>query len=183
LSITLIHNTASMRSLLTLFLLLSIACQSDKKQTASQIAQVKKDSISKISTAQIVFQKPQPLPNAVDIINEWRALNEYDQFLNSFFGKSKWEVMHNYDVLVEATNTFFEGEIPEAAKDKKIISRMQVMRTFVMKLQDDLIDVDISDSVFNQDLKEIQTAYNGLYVQLNKINLFQPNPELLDTLD
>jgi hypothetical protein len=57
------------------------------------------------------------------------------------------------------------------------------MRTFVMKLQDDLIDVDISDSVFNQDLKEIQTAYNGLYVQLNKINLFKPNPDLLDTIN
>jgi hypothetical protein len=172
-----------MRLLLTLFLLFSIACQSDKKQSAAQIAQAKKDSISKISNAKITFKKPQPLPNAVDIINEWRALNEYDQYLNSFFGKNKWEVMHNYDALVEATNTFFEGEIPEAAKDKKIISRMQVMRTFVMKLQDDLIDVDISDSVFNQDLKEIQTAYNGLYVQLNKINLFKPNPDLLDTIN
>ena len=172
-----------MRFILTLFLLLSIACQSDKKKSATKIAQAKKDSISKIIITKINFHKPQPLPNSVDIINEWRALDEYDKYLNTFFGKSKWEIMHNYDVVVEATNTFFEGEIPKAAKDKKIISRMQVMRTFVMKLQDDLIDADISDSVFNQDLKEIQTAHNGLYVQLNKMNLFQPNPELLDTIN
>lgn len=172
-----------MRILLTIFLLFSIACQSDRKQSAAKIAQIKKDSIAKSTTAKITFSKPQPLPNAVEIINQWRALDEFDKSLNTFFSKSKWEVMHNYDELVEATNTFFEEKIPEAAKDKKIIARMQVMRTFVMKLQDDLIDSDISDSLFNQDLKEIQTAYNGLYVQLNKINLFLPNPELLDTLN
>ncbi len=172
-----------MRILLTFFLLLSIACQSDKKQSAAKIAQAKKDSIAKTTTAKIAFRKPQPLPNAVEIIGEWRALTEFDIYLNNYFGKSKWEVMNNYDALVEANQTFMEAEIPESAKDKKIISRMQVMKTFILKLQDDLIDADISDSLFNQDLKEIQTAYNGLYVQLNKINLFQPNPELLDTIN
>jgi DNA repair ATPase RecN len=169
--------------LVLLFLGGLYACDNGKKKRAERIERARQDSLWKAKFLPIVLEKPALRPNAVQVLDSWPSLKEFDAYLNRYVKLNRGEAVQGIDELVEATETLFEGYVPKDANIPHIRSRMNLLRNFILKYQDNLLDANISDSTLQKNLAEIKSAYLGIYTQLNKVNQFNPNQELLDTIE
>lgn|GEM_PF-4672055 len=172
---------------IVLFVLLFLsglhACDNGKKKLAERVERARQDSLWKAKPLPIVLEKPSLRPNAIQVLDSWPSLDEFDAYLNRYVKLNRGEAVQGIDALVEATETLFEGYIPEDADIPHIRSRLNLLRNFILKYQDNLLDADITDSTLQRNLAEIKSAYLGIYTQLNKVNQYNPNQELLDTIE
>lgn len=166
-----------------LALVLLAACNGNKERKAQLLAQKQNDSILAAKEIKISFTKPALRENAKEIMENWPELNRFDGFIQRYFSKKRGDVTQGIPELAQAVDSLYTSKIPTDANLPQIKSRLNLLRNYVYRFQDHLIDENLSDSLFNADIQSIKKAYHSLYIQLNRVNFFKPNPELLDTLE
>ena len=149
-----------MRKYLTLAILLLafFACRTEGEETPPISTEVLAFDTSKLP------QKKRAVGKAVTAVNSWSELRSFDQSLDRIYSVSGRE---EYALIVEELLEIFEilgaSEAPKALQSPQIISRFNVVKTFLLKVQADLeYRVEPVEST-----TELLTAYNAAIDQCN----------------
>jgi len=109
-------------------------------------------------------EKKQAVGKAAVAMKSWSELRSFDQSLDRIYSVSGRE---DYVLIVEELLELFEvmgaSEAPDALQSPQIISRFNVVKTFLLKVQADLeYRVEAKEST-----TELLTAYNDAIEQCN----------------
>lgn len=167
----------------TFTFLLFASCNSNKERRAALLEQKKRDSLLATQAIDVSFGRSPIRENAKEIIENWPELNKFDGFIQSYFSQKRGDINQGINELTQAIDSLYTSKIPDDAQIPQIKSRINLLRNYIYKFQDQLIDEPVSDTLYKENIIEIKKAYNALYIQLNRINFFKPNPELLDTIE
>lgn len=160
-----------------------VSCGNNQERQKALLEQKRLDSLWAAKPIEIAFQRPTIRENAKNIVENWPELNKFDGFIRRFFAQKRGDVSQGVKELTQVVDSLYTSKIPAEANIPQIKSRINLLRNYIYRFEDLLIDEPVNDSLFNENVKEIKKVYNSLYVQLNRINLFKPNPELLDTIE
>ena len=111
-------------------------------------------------------KKTRPVGKAAAAVNAWSELRSFDQSLDRIYSVSGRE---DYALIVEELLELYEimrvSQAPDALQSPQIISRFNVVKTFLLKVQADLeYRVDAKDST-----TELIAAYNAAMDQCNTL--------------
>lgn len=140
------------------FLLVFVACRTEVETPVSA------------PTEELTFdpaeipQKERTVGKAAIAFNSWTELRTFDQSLDRIYAVNGRE---DYVLIVEELLELYEvmrtSEAPDALQSPQIISRFNVVKTFLLKVQADLeYRVDPKEST-----TELLTAYNAAIEQCN----------------
>ena len=109
-------------------------------------------------------QKNRPVGKAAAAVNSWSELRSFDQGLDRIYSVSGRE---DYVLIVEELLELYEvmrtSQAPEALQSPQIISRFNVVKTFLLKVQADLeYRVEPTEST-----AALMAAYNAAVDQCN----------------
>lgn len=159
------------------------SCGNNQEHQKALLEQKRLDSLWAAKPIEVTFQRPAIRENAKIIVDNWPELNKFDGFVQRFFAQQRGDVSQGVEELTQAVDSLYTSKIPVEANIPQVKSRINLLRNYIYRFEDLLIDEPVNDSLFKGNVKEIKKAYNALYVQLNRINLFKPNPELIDTIE
>ena len=149
-----------MRKYLTLVILFLafFACRTEVEEPQS------------VSTEEINFegsklpQKNRPVGKAAAAVNAWSELRSFDKSLERIYSVSGRE---DYTLIVEELLELYEvmrvSQAPDALQSPQIISRFNVVKTFLLKVQADL-EYRVEPTASTAELLE---AYNDAIEQCN----------------
>lgn len=147
------------KSLFALFcLLVFLSCRTEAETPVS----VPADELV-IETSELP-QKQRPVGKAAAAFNSWTELRTFDQSLDRIYSvNGREDYVLIIEELLESYEVMRTSVAPDALQSPQIISRFNVVKTFLLKVQADLeYRVDPKEST-----TELLTAYNAAIEQCN----------------
>ena len=147
------------KNLTVMILILALfACRNEVEETPPVSSEELAFEASKLP------QKKRAVGKAAAAINSWSELRSFDQSLDRVYSVSGRE---DYALIVEELLELYAvmdaSEPPEALQSPQIISRFNVVKTFLLKVQADL-EYRVEP---NKSTTELLTAYNVAIDQCN----------------
>lgn len=160
--------------LFSLILTLSlVACKEAAQQPENQQSYLSQNSAALAENIDLKGSlTAEPSPETKEAVADWSEFTSVNVEIEKIKSSSLQSFINNADNLYEAVQKIHDS-IPEQFDNPPVQSRVNVLRTKVEVLNQDLDRPDLSPEQVNQSARDIYIAFQNLKIQLNEIFLRQ----------